>query len=230
MGRITLMVGGNQLIFRAGLSHIFDELPEFEVIGQCQTVSECIYKVPRLKPDLFIIDDSITQYNSHEVINTLVQRVPLTKIIVISDLHDGQDLISLLSLGIRAYLVQNIEKRNLINAVENVLRGDMIISAPIAIKLQLELTNLQYGNNNSLTTDQLLSKREFEVLRLVAKGAANKEIAATLYISENTVKGHMSSVMSKLHANNRQHAIALAREKGMICEPAIPLGQTISMA
>jgi len=142
---------------------------------------------------------------------------PQTKIMVLTHAKQESTLFRALKLGARAYLTKHIGVDDLISSIHRVHAGEVIISAPMAAKMLNEFASLE-DKKDAQQADQEtnLSKRELEVLQLVAGGTTNKEVAEALFISENTVKGHLSRILEKMNVRNRQQAVVMAMEKGII--------------
>jgi DNA-binding NarL/FixJ family response regulator len=146
----------------------------------------------------------------------LCQRYPNVMVIVLTHSEEDKDLFAALRVGAKAYLSKFITTENLLQAIEQVQTGEVIISPPMAAKLIEEFTQLEEAKEEAIRrNDTNLSPREMEVLALLSKGKTNRQLAEELFISENTVKVHLRNIMEKLNVRNRQQVIVRALEKGL---------------
>ena len=217
MDRIKVLVADAREIFRKGLAKILERQPELEVLGTCATGLQAIEKVRQLKPDVILLDTEITDCDYLEAIRRCHELILQAHIIILTHSVQESDLFSAIAAGVSAYLTKDVQVEDLIRDIIRVHGGDVIISPPLAARLIEEFRLLGEKKKTEKKKEPLgLSKRELEVLSLVAEGAPNKKIANTLCISENTVKVHLSNILEKLQVNTRQQAAIIALEKGAI--------------
>ncbi len=221
MDRIRVVLAFKREIFREGLARLLGErAPHLEISARCSTGKECIQKAKELKPDVILLDTEIIECNCVEVTQTIKSLLPEIRILILTLSEEDTDLFSTIKAGASAYISEDTGVEDLIIDVKRVYNGEIIISPPMAGKMLREFRF--FGENKEAGPekyDTVLSKREMEVLALVAKGDSNREIAKSLFISENTVKVHLSRILEKLHVNNRQQAAILAIEKGIPLRP-----------
>lgn len=223
MEKIKVLVVDAREIFREGLVKILERQPNLQVVGTCSTGRQAIGKASQLKPDVVLLDTEISNCEFVEVTRRFYELLPETRVIILTHSEENRDLFSAIRAGAMAYLTKDIKVEDLIRNITRVHAGDVIISPPLASRLIGEFSLLE--ESKALTEKKVkigLSKRELEVLSLVVRGATNRDIAKDLFISENTVKVHLSKILEKLHVNNRQQAAILALEKGVISESAKP--------
>ncbi len=215
--KVRILLADKREIFREGLSKILEGQAKFEVLCGCSNGFECVDRAKALKPDIIILDTDIQDCNFIEAIAGIKYVSPQSRIIILTHSEKDQDLFSALKLGASAYLTKDIKIDDLVNGVSHVNEGEVIITPPLADKMLQEFANLEEVKEATFANkDYGLSKREVEVLSLVAKGRTNREIAEQLFISENTVKVHLSTILEKMHVRNRQEAAVLAIEKGFL--------------
>jgi len=217
MEKIKVLLTDRGEIFRKGLAKLLEAEKNIEVLSTCSSGLEVIQKAIKLKPDIILLDSKISECDCIEVTRRINELLPETKIIVHRLSLEDYDLLGTLGAKVQAYLYSDIDVKEIIRIVTRVKAGGVIISAPLAAKLLEEFVFLKESREaEQQRYDAGLSKREEEVLALVAKGTTNKEIASALFITESTVKAHLSSILEKLHVRNRQQAAVLATEKGII--------------
>lgn len=217
MGKIKLLLADKSEIFREGLAKLLERERSIELAGICRTGLEAVESTIKHKPDVVLMDSELSECSCDEAIRRIHQRLPTTSVIVLSNSEANTDFLVTVSAGARGYVSKNITVANLVKTITLVAEEQVIISPMKAARLLAELESLEVGKHRPNFTDfTSLSQREKEVLALVARGATNKEIAATLFISENTVKVHMRNIMGKLQSENRQQAANRAIEQGLL--------------
>ncbi|MFO8101826.1 MAG: response regulator transcription factor [Dehalococcoidia bacterium] len=215
--KIKVMIVDRREILREGLTAILERDPGIEIIARFGSGKEAMDKVSSIRPDIVITEADMPEDVYLELTRRISEIPPQTKIIVLTHAKQESALFRALRLGARAYLSKHIGVDDLISSVHRVQSGEVIISAPMAARMLDEFVLLE-GKRDTGPADQEtnLSKREMEVLQLLASGTTNKEIADALFISENTVKGHLSRILEKMNVRNRQQAVVMAMEKGII--------------
>ncbi len=212
-----VLLADKRELFREGLSVILENIGEVEVVDKCSSGSECLRKAKSLKPDIIILDTEIDNCAFNDVITSIKNASSQVRIIVLTHSERDQDLFSALKLGASAYLTKDIAINDLINSIHRIFGGEVIVSPPMAGYMLREFTDWQEKKEASIANkDYGLSKRESEILSLVTKGWGNREIAKQLFISENTVKAHLSTILEKMGVKNRNEATILALEKGIL--------------
>jgi DNA-binding NarL/FixJ family response regulator len=221
--RIKLLVVDAREIFREGLAKILERQPQFEPVGTCATGFEAIEKAHQRKPDVVLLDTEINQCDYLEVLYRCQELVPQPHFIILTHSAKENDLFSAIAAGASAYLTKDVQVEDLVRDIVRVHAGDVIIAPPLATRLIEEFKILEERRKTEQKAGPIgLSKRELEVLSLVAEGASNKKIAQNLCISENTVKVHLSNILEKLQVNTRQQASIIALEKGVISKKINP--------
>ena len=213
---MKLLLVDKHEIFREGLAKLLESEPSIEVVYTCTRGSEAIKKATEHDLDVIVIDIELPEGDGIEAIEHIHKMLPNANIIVLTYSIAEADVVSSIKAGARAYLFKDIYFEDLTKTIGLVGGDDVIISNPMAAKILIGISALDKNKSVATLGTIKLSKREQAVLSLVAKGFTNKEIAAKLYVSENTAKVHLRNAMEKLDAHNRQQAVAYAVEKGHI--------------
>ena len=209
---IKVLLAEREEVFRRGLVNVLQETPNVEIVAICTQGSETIEKSIELNPDIILLDEGMI-----EVSHSIRERLPEKRIILITTPSKESDIRQILKAEANAYIDKDITITAITGVLSRVYQGDASVSPRIARKLLKEAVPFhEVMEGEHPKADINLSRREAEVLILVAKGERNKEIASRLCISENTVKGHLSSILAKMHVRNRLQAVSLAREKGIV--------------
>ena len=219
MDRIRVLIVDDHTVVRKGLVAILSEMPEIEVVGEASDGNEAVSEARRLMPQVVLMDVIMPNCDGVEATKTLQAEMPEIRIMMFTISHREEDLFAAITAGATGYLLKSEEAAELLTAIREVSRGGVIVSPPLAGRLLEE-----FAKQHSDTTLPLnnLSAREEDVLQQVALGSSNKQIAATLHISENTVKTHLRTIMEKLHLSNRSQATAYAVRSGLMRDDKPP--------
>lgn len=222
-----LIIDDHQL-YREGIKRILEFEKTFEVIGEGQDGSEALKLVKNLQPDVVIMDINMPNMNGVEATRQLVQTFPDTKVIILS-IHDDENYVShALKTGASGYLLKEMDVEALIEAVKVVADGGSYLHPKVTHNLVKEYRKLaetaSYVQSSSYVSNSfevrrpyhLLTRRECEVLQLLAEGKSNKKIGETLFISEKTVKNHVSNILQKMNCVDRTQAVVEAIKKGWV--------------
>ena len=214
---VHILLADDHPIVRDGLRALLEIDPEFEVIAECSNGEEVLRATSTLHPDIILLDLEMPILDGVETIRRLHERPNPPRIIVFTAFDDDERIIHAIQAGANGYLLKDVPREEIFRAIRVTMSGGSLLQPVVASKL------LQHvGQQPDNRTDSLppliedLTERELEVLRLLAQGMPNKEIATRLVISERTAKFHVSSIMSKLGATNRTEAVALAAQRGLI--------------
>ncbi len=219
MDSIKVLLVHRKELVREGLSRILGDQPGIELVGTSCGGTEGIHMIQQMEPDVVIAHTDIADFDLIlEAGQYIAEKLPNTRVILLTDSTEERALFLALKLGARAYLSDDISIDKLTDSIRRIYEGEVIISAPLSRKLLQEFSLKEAVRLEPLTKDHNteLTKREIEVLNLVAEGKTNREIADALFITENTTKVHMRNIMDKLHVRNRQQAVRLATQKGIV--------------
>ena len=210
---IRILVADDHPVFRQGLVSLLQRYPEFDVVGQAANGNEAIAQAKQSLPDVVIMDICMPGGNGVAATVALQRILPQTRVVMFTVSDKDDDLFNAIKAGARGYLLKSVDLDELVESIKLVADGEAIISPSMAGRL---LDEFKQGKEQMGRDPSQLSRRENEVLQLVAEGTSTKQIAGSLYISETTVKTHLRSIMQKLHARNRAEAVALAATKGLL--------------
>jgi DNA-binding NarL/FixJ family response regulator len=212
---IRVMICDDHALFRRGLIMVLDTEEDMQVVGEAEDGAEAIRMAETLAPDVVLMDVRMPQVSGIEATRAIADVVPTAKILMLTVSDEEDDLYDAIKAGATGYLLKEISIEEVASAIRSVVNGQSLISPSMASKLLAEFTNLakKADEKQSVPTPRL-TERELEVLKLVAQGMSNREIAGELYISENTVKNHVRNILEKLHLHSRMEAVVYAvREK-----------------
>ncbi|MBI2980487.1 MAG: response regulator transcription factor [Chloroflexi bacterium] len=218
MERIKVLIVDDHVLFRRGITAVLANQENLEIVGEASDGLEAIEKAKQIAPDVILMDLNMPRCSGLEAIQALQSEMPQINILVLTVSEMETDLFAAIKFGATGYLLKKTEPDELVRAIMDIASGGVIVSPMMASKLITEFKDLTAGIDKKpvAETDADLSPREEEVLQLVARGAPNKEIADSLFISENTVKTHLKSIMEKLHLANRSQAAAYAIKRGLV--------------
>jgi DNA-binding NarL/FixJ family response regulator len=207
---IRIVVADDHPVVREGLVAMLCTQPDFEVIGEAATGLDVVRQVANLAPDVTLMDLEMPQMDGVEAIRHIHIQSPKTQVIVLTAFDTDERILGALKAGAQGYLLKGAPRNEIFNAIRVVSTGGSLIQPLVASKL------LRHVAHEDQAPGEALTDREMEVLRLLAQGKVNKEIAAALTIAERTVKFHVSAIMDKLGAGNRTEAVAIAAQRGLI--------------
>ena len=210
-----IVIAEDHTILREGLRSLLSSDPNFEIIGEAEDGREAIRCVEKFKPDLILMDLSMPRMNGMEAISEIKKRFKETKILVLTVHKTEEYILATLKAGADGYILKDSTHAELMMAVKNVLSGKQYISPGISEKV---IEGYLEGRKTlkTRTAWETLTQREREILKLIAEGYKNKEIADALCISVKTVEKHRANLMEKLNLHNVQALTTLAIEKGLV--------------
>ncbi len=199
-------------LFRDGISSLL-KARGYQVVGEANDGAEAVARARELRPDLILMDIRMPNMGGLEATRLIKAEQPDVKIVMLTVSDDEEDLFEAIKSGAQGYLLKKLKADVLFDLLSGVASGEAPIAPKMAAKMMEEFA---HGSRGGKAGDQKdLSDREMEVLRLVAQGKINKEIAADLMITERTVKYHLRNILDKLHLANRTQAAAYAARKGI---------------
>ena len=210
---IRVLVVDDQELFRRGLTMLLNVEGDIEVVGEASDGSNAAALAAALTPDVVLMDVRMPKLTGMEACVAIKDAAPSSRIIMLTVSDEEADLYEAVKNGASGYLLKDSSIHEVAQAVRVVADGQSLISPSMAIKLLDEFKQMSRGDRN-LSPGPKLTERELEVLRLVAHGLNNREIAKQLFISENTVKNHVRNILEKLQLHSRMEAVMYAvREK-----------------
>ena len=212
---IRVVICDDHALFRRGLAMVLSEEEGIAVVGEAEDGEAAVAAAEELAPDVILMDVRMPKLSGIEATKAIAERAPATRIVMLTVSDEEEDLYEAVKAGAAGYLLKEISIEEVAGAVRSVVGGESLITPSMAAKLLTEFSNLsKRAEAKQGVPTPRLTGRELEVLRLVAQGMSNKEIASELYISENTVKNHVRNILEKLHLHSRMEAVVYAvREK-----------------
>lgn len=211
-GKITVLLVDDHAIVRAGVRAYLNAQPDLEVVGEAASGAEAVRLAAELAPDVALMDLVMPEMDGVEATWRLRRVSPRTQVVVLTSFHEDEQIFPAIKAGALSYLLKDIDPQDLADAVRAAGRGEAVLHPGVATRIVRELR----GGVDSANPYADLSGREQEVLRLVAEGLSNAEIAVRLVLSEKTVKAHVSNILSKLHLADRTQAAVFAWRQGMM--------------
>lgn len=209
---IRVLIAEDQTLMRHGLQTILDLEDGFEVVGLASNGREAVDRALALQPDIVLMDVQMPHVDGVAATAQLAALLPTTRVIILTTFDTDDYVFDGIKAGARGFLLKDTPADDLLGAIRRVHAGESMIQPSIAARLIGEFSR----RDAQSPADEPLSEREREVVRLLAEGMSNKEIAARLVLAEGTIKNHVSTILDKLHAGNRTHAARIAREQGLI--------------
>ncbi|HZG59663.1 MAG TPA: response regulator transcription factor [Anoxybacillus sp.] len=224
--KTRIVIIDDHQLFREGVKRILDFEEDFEVVAEGADGSEALNIVEQYRPDVVIMDINMPNINGVEATRQLVKTYPDTKVIILS-IHDDENYVThALQTGAMGYLLKEMDADELIEAVKVVAEGGSYLHPKVTHNLVKEYRRLAAKDQNGDSKGQqkqevrlplhLLTRRECEVLQLLADGKSNRGIGEALFISEKTVKNHVSNILQKMNVNDRTQAVVMAIKNGWV--------------
>src|SRR5215469_1712595 len=215
---IRTMIVDDHALFRRGLEMVLDAEPDIELVGEASDGAEAVEKAGQALPDVVLMDIRMPRSSGIEACRAMKELSPSAKIVMLTISDEEEDLFEAIRAGASGYLLKDIPLDEVADAVRAVYGGQSLINPSMAGKLLTEFATLARRDTESELAKHApapkLTEREMEVLRLVARGMNNRDIAKELFISENTVKNHVRNILEKLQIHSRMEAVMIAvREK-----------------
>ena len=212
MSMIRVLIADDHKMVREGLRRILEFDGEIQVIDEADNGEECIKKIRSSKPDIVLLDINMPVMNGIEALQEIRKKKLKTKVIILTVHNEIEYLLRAVDIGIDGYVLKDSDAHELIRAVTSVYEGDKFIQPSLIPLLNSKLI----ARNLDAERLEQLSKREIEVLKLVAVGMFNKKIGVELGISERTVKNHLSSIFKKIDSSDRTQAAVFAIRNGLV--------------
>jgi len=212
---VKVLVVDDHVLFREGLVSLLKADEFFKVVGQAGSVREAIGLARKLHPDLILMDFSLPDGDGAEASAAILAEQPGCKIVFLT-MYDADDkLFAAIRSGAKGYLLKNVPVAKLVTSLKSIEKGEAAISGTMTMRILERFSQQDGASSEEPIIHANLSKREVEILRELAKGGSNSEIAARLFLSENTVKHHVHNILSKLRLENRKEVIQYAQQAGL---------------
>ena len=209
---IRVLIADDQTLFRAGLARLLDEDPRVVVVGQAVDGGDAIKQAAKLKPDVILMDIKMPSVDGIEATRKILEADPGVKIVVLTTLETDSQVIQVLKAGASGHVLKDSSPQAIVSGIVAVMTGERVMASTVANRVLEMLT----GATTSKEFYDGLTTREIEILRLLANGMANKQIAYRLKISDKTVRNHVSNTYEKLGIYDRSQAVLYAVKKGLV--------------
>jgi two-component system, NarL family, response regulator LiaR len=211
---IKLLICDDQYVVREGLKAIFEADNNLQVVGTAVDGAEALELIPQLKPDLILMDLKMPIMNGVQATRHIRQKYPDAKILVLTTYDADEWVFDAIRSGAAGYLLKDTQREALIAAIKDTMAGKTPVDSAVAGKLFAQITH--GASTPQSTLPDTLTEREKDILRLLAAGLSNADIAARLYFSEGTVRNYISSILDKLGVADRTQAAVLALRCGLV--------------
>ena len=217
---IRVLICDDQVVVCDGLEMILNADPEIEVTATAHDGTEAIEKIASSKPDIVLMDLKMPGMNGIEATRIIQQKYPDIKVLVLTTFGDDEWVFDAIRSGASGYLLKGTSRHELVKAVKGTIAGETHVDPDVAGKLFNHVTRSNIPEKTNLTTE--LSEREIEVLKLLAQGLSNAEIAKRLYLTRGTVRNYVSQILTKLDVEDRTQAAILAVKHGLVKDEQNP--------
>jgi DNA-binding NarL/FixJ family response regulator len=212
---ISVLLVDDQTLVRQGVRSLLDLSDEIRVVAEASDGAQALTMIPEVKPDVVLLDMRMPNMSGLDVLNALKDRGDAPPVIILTTFDDDQLVLAGMKSGAKGYLLKDVSLEQLVEAVKTVAAGGSLVAPVVTQRLLSGLKNMQ-NDFASLDRPDPLTDRETEILRLMASGYSNKEIANSLGVAEGTVKNHVSNILSKLGVRDRTRAVLKAFELGIV--------------
>jgi len=213
MDEITILIADDHPIVREGLRTLLSSQRGLKLVGEAVDGIEAVSMAQSLKPDIILMDLVMPRKDGIQAIREIKKTTPGARILILTSFAEDDRVLSAFKAGAKGYVLKDSLPQELLKAIQNVYRGEPSLSSPVTLKLLHELSG-ELGNEDVI--EEELTEREIEVLKLVAQGLSNQEIADQLSLSEWTIRSRVSTILEKLQLTNRTQAALYAIKKGIV--------------
>jgi NarL family two-component system response regulator LiaR len=211
--RITTLIVDDQPVVRQGVRAFLEAQPDIDVVAEASSGAEAVALAVEYAPDVVLMDLIMPGMDGVEATRRVKEACPQTRIVILTSFHDDEHVLPAVMAGATSYLLKDVSPAELVDAVRKAMRGEAALHPSIASML---MRGLRDKRKSERQIKHDLSDRELEVLRLLAEGLSNSVIATQLFISEKTVKSHVSSILNKLDLTDRTQAAVYAWREGLM--------------
>lgn len=210
--RTSILIVDDHEVVRNGIRSYLEKISDFHVVGEASSGEEALSLVSEMIPDIVLLDLMMPGMDGIETTRRIRQISPRTKVVVLTSYHEDVHIFPALKAGAISYILKDMKMDKLVDVLHRAVQGEVTLHPRVASRV---LQNIRgEGSEQPLFTE--LTDRETDVLKLIANGLTNSQIAEKLVISENTVKGHVSNILSKLHLADRTQAAVYAWQQGIV--------------
>ena len=211
--RTSILIVDDHEVVRNGIRSYLEKISDFHVVGEASSGEEALSMVGELIPDIVLLDLIMPGLDGIETTRRIRQISPRTKVVVLTSYHEDVHIFPALKAGAISYILKDMKMDKLVDVLHRAVQGEVTLHPRVASRV---LQNIRGENSEDQPLFTELTDRETDVLKLIASGMTNSQIAEKLVISENTVKGHVSNILSKLHLADRTQAAVYAWEQGIV--------------
>lgn len=212
---IRIILADDHTLFVEGMAELLNGQPDMRVVGIAQTGREAWQKARILRPDVALLDLRMPDINGIEAARRIKEDCPETSILLLTVSDRKEDMVEAINAGVSGYLVKSVSAEELIKSIRNSVHG-AVLGPEMAQKLFSEFRSLARKVEAGFCSPNRLSEREVEIVKLIAHGSTNSEIAGHLFVSEKTVKNHVANILSKLGMKNRVQVASFAYATGLV--------------
>lgn len=210
---VSILIVDDHEVVRNGIRSYLETIKEFDVVGEAESGEKAVKMVSELIPDIVLLDLIMPGMDGVETTRQIKKISPRTQVVVLTSYHEDVHIFPALKAGAISYILKDMKMEKLADALQRAVRHEVTLHPLVAERV---LQNIRGGDSEEPALFTELTERELDVLRLIAKGMTNSQIAETLVISENTVKGHVSNILSKLHLADRTQVAVYAWQRGIV--------------
>jgi two-component system NarL family response regulator len=215
--QIRVLIADSHDLFRQGLASLLSRQPGVTVVGEARDGEEALQMTTSLQPTVLLIEMHMHKSEGLPTVVHIMEKHPATSVAILTSSEEDTDLLAAVKVGVKGYMLKNSSLDELVRAVQALAQGGAYFSSTMFTKVLQEFTHLSRRRDlQEVKGIDALTEREKDVLRLVARGATNRDIATQLIITENTVKVHLRNILDKLQLRNRQQAAAYAVQEGLV--------------
>ena len=210
---ISILIVDDHEVVRKGIRAYLETLSDFEVVGEAVSGEEAVSLVGEFIPDIVLLDLIMPGMDGVEATRRIKQISPRTQVVVLTSYHEDIHIFPALKAGAIAYILKDMKMEKLVDVLHRAMQGEVTLHPRVATRV---LQNIRGESDDEQPLFAELTSRETDVLKLIANGMTNNQIAEKLFISENTVKGHVSNILSKLHLADRTQVAVYAWQRGLV--------------
>ncbi len=211
---MRVLLADDHPLFRDGLASLL-RARGMTVIGEANNGTQALELARATKPDLILMDVNMPEMDGLEATRRIKAELPETKIVILTVSDEDENLFQAIKFGAEGYLLKSLQSESFFDLIDGIARGEAPISRELATKILDEFSR-RLKEDAKAASNEDLTEREKQVLGLVAEGSTNRDIAAKLNVTENTVKYHLKNILEKLHLRNRAQAVAYAMQSGLL--------------